>query len=158
MEYNKRIADMQNGDAVEGFYILKSAFVKTSANGKPFLNAVLSDRDGAIEAKVWDYSGPISVADEGKIVKIRGNVSEYRGTPQIVIDRMRLREANDPVDLSTLVPVAPINAEQYYAEVEAVVDSLDDRDYQAVCRLMLERHKEAFCTIPAAKSVHHGFM
>ena len=66
MEYNKRIAEMQNGDAVEGFYILKSAVVKTSANGKPFLSAVLSDKDGSIEAKAWDYSGPVSSAEEGK--------------------------------------------------------------------------------------------
>ena len=35
MEYNKPIARFQAGDAVEGFYILKSAAVKTSANGKP---------------------------------------------------------------------------------------------------------------------------
>ena len=158
MEYNKRIGDMQNGDAVEGFYILKSAAGKTSANGKPFLTAVLSDKDGSIEAKVWDYSGPISSAEEGKVVKIRGTVSEYRGTPQIVIDRIRLAEPTDPVNLKELVPTAPIDVESSYAEVEAIVASLEDADYQAVCRKMLERHRETFKTIPAAKSVHHGFL
>lgn len=158
MEYNKGITEMCNGDVVEGFYILKSAFVKTSANGKPFLNAVLSDKDGSIEAKVWDYSGPISTADEGKVVKIRGTVSEYRGTPQVVIDRIRLAESADPVNVSALVPAAPIDTEQFYAEVVATVDSLEDADYRAVCRVMLERHGEDFKTIPAAKSVHHGFL
>jgi len=158
MEYNKPILDMQNGDSVEGFYILKSAFVKTSANGKPFLSAVLADKDGSIEAKAWDYSGPVSTAEEGKVVKIRGSVSEYRGVPQLVIDRIRLSEPADPVDLSALVPVAPIDPLQFYAEAEAVVESLDDADYKAVCRAMLERHKDAFMTIPAAKSVHHGFL
>jgi len=158
MEYNKRILDMRNGDAVEGFYVLKSAFVKTSANGKPFLNAVLADKDGSIEAKAWDYSGPISTAEEGKVVKIRGTVSEYRGTPQLVIDRIRLTEPTDPVNLTALVPTAPIDVEQYYAEVEGIVDSLDDPDYRAVCKVMLERHAETFKTIPAAKSVHHGFL
>ena len=46
MEYNKLIAEMHTGDDVEGFYILKDAFLKTTAAGKPFLSGVLADRSG----------------------------------------------------------------------------------------------------------------
>ena len=80
MEYNKLITEMTLGDDVEGFYILKASNPKTTANGKPFLSATFSDKSGAIEAKVWDYTGPIASEDEGKVVKIRGTVSEFRGT------------------------------------------------------------------------------
>lgn len=65
MEYNKLIADMIVGDDVDGFYILKAAYPKTTAAGKPFLSATLSDRTGTIEIKVWDYAGPLSSANEG---------------------------------------------------------------------------------------------
>ena len=54
MEYNKQIADMATGDRVEGFYILKEAILKVSSNGKPFLSAVISDRSGMVDVKVWD--------------------------------------------------------------------------------------------------------
>lgn len=158
MEYNKRIADMRSGDAVEGFYILKGAFPKTTAAGKPFLSASLADTSGVIEAKVWDYSGPIGSSDEGKVIKLRGTVSEYRGSPQIVIDRIRLRTESDPVDLGALVPVAPIDADAYLQKVKDTVDSMEDEDYQALCRTMLARHLADFQQIPAAKSVHHGFL
>ncbi len=158
MEYNKRIGDMLSGDAVEGFYILKSGSVKTGANGKAFLSAVLGDQDGSIEAKAWDYSGPVTQSDEGKVVKIRGTVSEYRGAPQLIIDRIRLAEDTDPVDLSALIPTAPIDVEAVYREVESLAESLEDPDYRAVCRLMLRRFGAEFKTIPAAKSVHHGFL
>lgn len=158
MEYNKRIADMRSGDAVEGFYILKGAFPKTTAAGKPFLSASLADTSGVIEAKVWDYSGPIGSSDEGKVIKLRGTVSEYRGSPQIVIDRIRLRTESDPVDLGALVPVAPIDADAYLQKVKDTVDSMEDEDYQALCRTMLARHLVDFQQIPAAKSVHHGFL
>ena len=158
MEYNKRIADMRSGDEVEGFYILKGAYPKTTAAGKPFLGASLSDTSGVIDAKVWDYTGPIGVADEGKIIKLRGTVSEYRGTPQIVVDRIRLRTENDPVDLGTLVPVAPIDADAYLQKVNDIVDGMQDADYQNLCREMLRRHLADFQQIPAAKSVHHGFL
>ena len=52
MEYNKLIAEMSLSDEVEGFYVLKSAYPKTTTTGKPFLSASLSDRSGSIEIKV----------------------------------------------------------------------------------------------------------
>ena len=158
MEYNKLIADMIVGDDVEGFYILKAAYPKTTAAGKPFLSATLSDRTGTIEIKVWDYAGPISSANEGEVVKIRGTVGEFRGTPQITVEKIRLAEGNDTYDVSALVPVAPIDVDVTMAEVERLIRSISDPDYQKICSVMLTRHKEALMTIPAAKSVHHGFL
>lgn len=75
MEVGLSIAQMQRGMDVEGFYLLKAAFAKVTASGKPFLSAVLADTSGTIEAKVWDYSGPIGERDVGKVLKVRGSVS-----------------------------------------------------------------------------------
>lgn len=158
MEYNKLIVDMTLGEDVEGFYILKAAYPKTTANGKPFLSATLSDKTGAIEIKVWDYTGPIASADEGKVVKIRGNVGEYRGTPQITVDRIRLADENDQYDVSALVPVAPIDVDATMDELKALIVSIEDEDYRKVCQIFLEQHYDAWKNTPAAKSVHHGFL
>ena len=68
MEVGLSIAQMQRGMDVEGFYLLKAAFAKVTASGKPFLSAVLADTSGTIEAKVWDYSGPIGERDVGKVL------------------------------------------------------------------------------------------
>ena len=51
MEYQRPIADWEIGNEIEGFYVLKSAQQRTSNSGKPFLNATLADRTGAVEAK-----------------------------------------------------------------------------------------------------------
>ena len=69
VEYNKPINVMTPGDEVEGYYILKSANPKVAANGKPFLTGALSDRTGTMELKVWDYTGPLTAADEGTVVR-----------------------------------------------------------------------------------------
>ena len=158
MEYDLPVAQMARGDDIEGFYVLKSAFSKVANNGKPFLNLTLSDRTGAVDAKVWDYPGPIGAADEGKVVKIRGSVSEFRGALQVTVERIRLAGEDDRYDVTALVPTAPIDGEAMYASVEALLDSITDADYKAVCRELLRRHSESFRTIPAAKSVHHGFL
>ena len=158
MEYNKAISDLRINDEIEGFYILKSAVPKLTANGKPFLVASLSDRTGAVDAKVWDYSGPLGSADVGKVVKIRGNVSEFRGALQVSVGRIRLAEETDPVDVSALVPVAPIDTDGEMANVRALLESIEDADYRAVALELLRRHEAKFASIPAAKSVHHGFL
>lgn len=158
MEYDKLICDIQVGDDIEGFYVLKGAYPKTTAAGKPFLNATLADKSGTIDAKAWDYSGPIGSKDEGKVIKIRGNVSEFRGAPQLVMEQLRLADDTDHYEISNLVPVAPIDVDRVLDEVEKLIDSIEDTDYKAICQTMMKEHYDAFRSIPAAKSIHHGFI
>lgn len=158
MEYNKTIQTMTPGDEVEGFYILKTATPKVAANGKPFLTGAISDRTGAMELKVWDYTGPLSAADEGTVVKVRGTVGEYRGTPQFTAGRIRPAAEDDPVDVSALVPTAPIDRRRVMEELRETVNTIADPDYRAVAEDMLTAHGNALEAIPAAKSVHHAFL
>ena len=158
MEYNKPIAALEVGDEIEGCYVLKTASPKISNSGKPFLAAAVADRSGTIEAKVWDYSGPISSGDEGTVVKLRGTVSEFRGSLQLIISRIRQTQEGDRYDLGDLVPVAPIDAEDAWQEVWEFVDSIADPDYAAICRRLLERHGDRFRVLPGGKSMHHSFV
>lgn len=159
MEYNKQISSMVPGDRVEGFYILKDAQIKTSNSGKPFLAATVSDRTGTLDVKAWDYSGPVGMPeDAGKVVKVRGDITEYRGTTQLTVSNIRMALPEDSYDSSLLVPVAPIDREQTLHQVQQLVDSLEDKDYRQVAQTMLTRHLDAFKRIPAAKSVHHSFL
>ena len=73
MEYNKLIAGMHTGDDVEGFYVLKDAFLKTTAAGKPFLSGVLADRSGTFFARQrtqtgWRLSRTITQRKAGRSV------------------------------------------------------------------------------------------
>ena len=158
MEYNKLIAELEIGSEAEGFYLLKSASARTTNSGKPFLSAILSDRTGSIEAKVWDYGGPVGAKDEGSVVKVRGSISEFRGAPQMTLSRIRLAQEGDQYNLGDLVPMAPIDRDGAYQELLAVVDGMEDPDYAAICRRLLEKYGARFSTIPGGKSVHHSFL
>lgn len=157
MEYNKYIADFNIGDEVEGFYILKTASSKVSGSGKPFLAAVLTDRTGSIEAKVWDYSGPVGASDEGTVIKVRGTVSEFRGSLQLIVSSIRPLQSNDQYSLDNLVPIAPIDAEDAYQELMEYVDALDP-SYCALCRKILDKYSQQFYNLPGGKSMHHSFL
>ncbi len=158
MLYDVRIGDLRLGDAFEGYYVLKAAQQKTSQNGKPFLNATLSDASGAMDAKVWDYPGPLGAQDAGSVVRVRGTVGEFRGALQLTIERIRLADEHDEYDPADLVPVAPIDADAAMGELDALLASMEDADYRAVAQALLEKHEAELRRIPAAKSVHHGFL
>ena len=158
MQYNLTVADMQLGDEVEGFYLLASASLRSTNAGKPYLTGTLSDRTGTVELVVWDYTGALNAESAGTVVKVRGKVSEYRGSRQFAAVRIRPAEGNDRYSLDDLVPTAPIDRDAALREVEALVASMEDADYRRVAETMLARRRESFARIPAAKSVHHGFV
>lgn len=156
MEYNKWVADLEPGDEIEGFYILKTAQIKTSNSGKPFLAASVADRSGTMDAKFWDYAGPLGSQDEGTVIKLRGAVSEYRGSFQLILSRVRPVQEDDRYDLGDLVPTAPIDPEASWQELLELADGTGE--YRAVCRRVLERWADRFRTLPGGKSMHHSFL
>jgi len=153
-----RLDEMKLDDRFTGFFILKNVFLKVTNSGKPYLSCSLADASMMVEAKVWDYAGPIGPADEGKVAKVQGQMQEFKGAPQIKVERIRLATEQDTYDLADLVPVAPIDRDAAYDRLQAIADSLEDRDYAAVCRMFLSRYGERLQKMPAAKSVHHSFV
>ena len=152
------VNEMQANQSVAGFYILESPAVRTTGAGKTFLSANISDRSGSVNVIFWDYNGPFRGGDGGKTVFIRGRISEFKGNLQITLEALRPTTGQDIIDLSALVPVAPIDCDRLYGEILKLVNSLTDEDYRSVAREFLSRHEKAFLSIPAAKSVHHSFL
>ena len=152
------LCDIENGQSLSGCFLLRQASLRSTAAGKPYLSGQLADRTASVELKVWDYSGPLGEGDQGKVVCIVGRVSEFRGSLQVTADRICLAGPEDPYKLSDLVPTAPIDVNRTLAELEQMLSAMEDAGYQQVCREMLRRHRDAFVTIPAAKSVHHSFV
>ena len=153
-----KLSELNYGDGFTGFYILKNVFNKVTNSGKPYLAAHLADASMMVECKVWDYPGPLGPADDGKVVKVQGVMQEFKGMPQIKVERIRLASEQDSYDVGDLVPMAPVDLQAAYARVEATVESMADEDYRAVCRAFLRRHGDGFRKLPAAKSVHHSFV
>ncbi len=158
MLHDLAVLDMQIGDEAEGFYILSAASLRATAAGKPFLTGSLSDRTGTIDLVVWDYTGELGPDSAGQVVKVRGRVSEYRGGRQFAASRIRPADANDAYRQEELVPTAPIDRDQVLREVTELIASMADPDYRLLAETALQRKREAFARIPAAKSVHHGFV
>ena len=155
---HQNISEMESGSPVAGYYLLQTASIRKAASGKTFLSATVSDRTGSVNVIYWDYNGPIRASDEGKPVFLRGLISDFKGAPQLTLEAIRPVNESDVFDVSKLVPTAPIDADKMYEDILSIVENIADPDYKAVAKEFLDCHSESFREIPAAKSVHHGFL
>lgn len=151
------VKEMKTDDAVEGFFVLKNPALKTTQNGKCFLQAVLSDASGQIDSIFWDCDDDSLVRCAGSPVKVRGTVTEYNGKKQFTISLIRETNDKDQLDLANLIPTAPINPQQTLSQIVDLINTIQDQDYRELSFTILERKKDLFCCIPAAKGVHHAF-
>lgn len=155
----KKIEEMAVGQAVDGFYLVKSVAVKMTAAQKPYLSGDVADKSGSIAFVMWDYAGEYTGEDlNGSVVKLTGVVSNYKDKKQIVLKNIQLTTDESEYDLAEIVPVAPINVNAAMEYVESVVASFKDPDYRLMCEELLRRHRGSFMSIPAARSVHHAFV
>lgn len=153
----KMCREMSVDDAIEGFYLLKNPSAKTTQNGKPYLSFKLADASGEIEGIFWDYEGDLHVTSAGCPIKVRGNVTEYNGKKQFNVAQIRAKRDNDTVDISRLVPSAPVSLQETYNQMVSLIESIQDPEYKALCTEVLGRYQNYYCSIPAAKRVHHAF-
>ncbi|MCQ2770697.1 MAG: HD domain-containing protein [Clostridia bacterium] len=152
------INELNAGNLIKSFYIMKDGDVKTTATGKTYLACTLADMSGTIEAKMWNYAGKIDKSCAGKIVYIEGTIQEYQSANQCVLTAIRLATENDSYDKIDLVPSAPINVRETFDDLIQIIMSIDDDDYGNVCKAIVKKHAQQIKTYPAAKSVHHSFL
>lgn len=100
-----QLAAMLRGQMFEGFLLVKAAEQRTSSNGGKYLDMTLADRSGEVNAKMWD--GAAAAPKALSVVKVRGMMLEYNNRAQLRVDKMRLPEEKDPVDMNLLIPCAP---------------------------------------------------
>ncbi len=152
-----RLCSETDGTAVEGFCLIKSVQVKTNIKGSAYLDLVLADCEGEMDAKLWDYNAmQHGVFENDQVVKIRGSINLWKDAEQLKIDRMRAVTDEDDVDMSLLVPCAPFDPEWMYEELFNTAEVFQDDDLRRLTQYLLRTNKEALLRAPAAVKLHHA--
>jgi 3'-5' exoribonuclease len=156
-QYSRSIQDQ---DRVSSPFLIKYSAVATGKTGKAYMNVVLTDKSGDIEARIFDQVPKFnSQAVKDAYVQVEGHAQSFNGRIQIHIkDLTVLRE--DEVEAEEYLPASFLNPEKIYAEAKAIIASMQDPYYRALLESIfvddaeiIERFKRA----PAAKSFHHAY-
>lgn len=154
---NKKIKELQPGDSIQSFFLVKTADSKTTANNKNYLDLTLVDSTGEINAKLWDYS--VEAAEQyvaNALVKVKGSVNEWQSRLQLKIDKIRVATEEDGLDVGDFVPVAPHSAEFMYGEITGYINRINNKDMHNLVSSIVTEHKAKLMLYPAAKQNHHA--
>lgn len=153
------IANLKAGDSVETFYLIKRSQQGVTQQGKPYMTLYLQDRSGEIEAKLWTVSKEdMKVLLPEALIKVKGDVIDYRNKKQMKIAMYRLATEQDGLNPKDFVEKAPIDEDTLFESIMDYTLKIENGAMQRIVRKMLAKYKTEFLTYPAAMTNHHDFV
>ncbi len=153
------IKDLNVKDSVNSVFLVKYLSVMESRDGKNYLNIILSDSTGDMEARKWH--GAIKVVEKvsrGDLVAIQGKVNFYQNKMQLIV--------------SEIVPMSEedFNREDFYRKSDNNIDKMFEQLVEISLKIEDVYLKELVTAIlfdseissrikrwSAAKSIHHAY-
>ncbi len=154
------ITDIKAGDVVDDVFVLAEKILSQKRDGKNFLNVILSDKTGTLKGVVWDNVDQIAAAvTSGDFVSIRGTVSEYKGTLQLVVKGMDVC-AHEAVDPSDFLPATSRDIDGMFERLVTITASLTTPYLKKLFDAFWKDEElvRKFKTAPAAKKMHHAYI
>ena len=155
----KKLMDYQVGEPVDLFLLIKQSTKGITQQGSPFMSLILQDKSGDIESKLWDTGEEHEkLYAASTIVKVGGELHEYRGKNQLRIKSIRPVKEDEGISISDLVPSAEKSKEVLYEELLQYFFEMKNPHIQRITRHLLKKHQAAFLVYPAATRNHHDYV
>ncbi|TFD97667.1 MULTISPECIES: 3'-5' exoribonuclease YhaM [Jeotgalibacillus] len=155
----KGITFLNAGDQVEQFLLIKQTTKGVTTAGKPFLTLIFQDRSGEIEAKLWDAGDEEEKRFQPQtIVKVAGEIHNYRGKNQLRLKQIRPASATDNVQMGEFLETAPLSKDEMTEELTQYIFEMKNPVIQRITRHLVKKYQKAFLEFPAATKNHHEFV
>ncbi|MDB4948521.1 MAG: yhaM [Gemmatimonadetes bacterium] len=155
------VAELADGREITACFLVHDKQRKETKHAKPYLNLVLGDRTGTIEAKVWDDAERLDREfGPDDVVGVRARVSVYNERLQLTVVTMQTLAVTDD-DLELFLPSSPRDRGQMGRELDALVDSIADPALRTLVARCVGRKTtlgRQYRIHPAAKRNHHAYL
>lgn len=153
------IGHLNIGDSLDDFMLIKSSTKGVASNGKSFLTLILRDATGEIEAKLWDAKKEDeTLFIPEQIVRLNGEVNQFRGKPQLKIMAIRPAQSTDGVHVSQFVEKAPVAKDVLAEKLTEAIFEMKNPNMQRIVRAFVKKYQDALLTYPAASKNHHEYV
>src|SRR5579863_3180673 len=159
--YIADLANFDEGKLFEGYFLVLAKQQRTTKTNKPYLNLILGDKTGQLEARIWDLSDP-RIAKEfasGDIVKVRGCATRFDDRLQMKIDQLRLAAAGE-ADKTDMLPATKYDVAALWEQLLGFAESFSNPDLKRLVKALLDDPSlaQAYREAPAAKQLHHAWL
>src|ERR1039458_4267418 len=125
--YIADLANFDEGTRFDGYFLVLAKQLRTTKTNKPYLNLILGDKTGQLEARIWEVTDPRIAKDfeRGDIVKARGTASKFDDRLQMKVDQLRI-PLDSEFDRMDMLPSTTYDVGELWRLLRGFVDSLVD--------------------------------
>ena len=156
------INNLNVDEEITDFFLVKAVAIRVGSNRKQYLDLTLGDSTGEVNGKKWDIADEevygLSNIKEGDCVKIKATVSEWNGTKQLRISRVRKAQKEDKLDMTDYIKAAPEDPEEMFNYIYDRAEAIGDNDLKKLATRFLNENKEKLLYYPGAMRNHHAEM
>jgi 3'-5' exoribonuclease len=154
------VSQLAHQEAVDQIFLASDKQLRPNRNGNLYLQLELSDRSGAIAARMWNASEQdYRNFENGDYVRVEGSTQLFQGTIQLIASSIRKASASeiDPDDFMTL---GSKEVDQLVLRLSGFLRKLRDPHLLnlAECFLVDEEFMRKLSRAPAGVKNHHAYL
>lgn len=153
----KLIKEFVENDKISQNFLVNNVTRGITAKGSGYLNIVLQDSSGTIEAKKWEIEEyDEKVIKQGTIIFVEGDVLLYKNDFQLKVSKVGLVSDAD-LDVSQFIASAPVSRNDLQKVLFEYVEKITDKEIKRVVEEIIKNHYISLSNYPAATKNHHEY-
>ena len=143
---------------VSEIYQMTERSLRTNKRGELYLQFVLTDRTGSIDARLWNAGTDIlSRFENGAFVSVDGVVQRFQGSLQLIAKSIAPVDA-EKLDMADFARGGVVDIDRLTARVKDLLAELKNPDLRNLADSFVsdEAFMQAFCNRPAGIKIHHA--
>jgi 3'-5' exoribonuclease len=160
MRKTQFIENLQEGDRLDDFFLVKTARLAETRAGKPYLILEVADRSGEIGGPIWDQVEEFQgICQVGLFVHLSGQVQSYRDKLQLKIETVRGVD-RQTVDHADFALICEQDRAALAKDLQTLVTSIKNPYLKKLLRVFFKNEPMwlRFQEAPAAKGIHHAYL
>ena len=157
-----QIANLIEGEEIRGFYLCVEKHLRQTRTGDLYLDLVLRDKTGQINAKLWknisDFQDKFVSGDP---VVVAARVEEYLDKLQLNIKKINKASVQSygryGYDPALIVPSANADPNEMWKELTGYIKLIKNRFLKSLVSGIYKRYKKSILTHPASIMMHHNY-
>jgi 3'-5' exoribonuclease len=153
------IKSMKADQPIDSFFSLAKKAMKRTKTDKPYLEITFADKSGKIEARAWDDAEKLNaVADTGDVVRVKGQINEYKDEKQIKVDAI-IKAPDSAYSYEDMVRVVE-NMDGIMSRVMGYLDRVANPWIKSLVKAFLEDKAlmERFASGAGGKMWHNAYV
>ncbi len=159
MEKKQFIQDLKAKEDVQSVFLIKYMAIMEGKDGKSYLNVILLDNSGELEARKWHGAEKIVQSLQvGDYANIKGKVNQFQGRLQLIIEEMYKADST-VLNLDDYTPKSSEAPDKMMNELLQIVNDLEEVYIRDLLLAILNDPEinRRLKIWQAGKSIHHAY-